>query len=171
MTGDPAKVLAELADKEAIRQQLYNYCRAVDRLDAQLGYRVWHEDGTADYGVDVYRGSGRGLIDHVITAHGRLIAHSHQVTNVLIRLEGDLASSEAYHIACLQMERDARLIEMRVQGRYLDRWSRRDGHWAIDHRQTIRDLDSVGPVEALGATGRGSRDRTDPSYGVLGMRS
>jgi hypothetical protein len=167
MTSTPAFTASELADREAIREQLYNYCRAVDRLDAPLGYAVWHPEGTADYGAEVYQGSGHGFIDHVIAVHGHLLAHSHQITNVLIRLDGDKAASEACHIACLHMLREGQLIEMRVQGRYCDHWSRRDGRWAIDHRLTIRDLDSVGPVTALSTTSAGSRDRSDPSYRFL----
>lgn len=166
--SDSEPGLRELADREAIRQQIYNYCRAVDRMDAALGYRVWHEDGTADYGESVYCGSGRGLIDHVNGVHGHLLAHSHQVTNIIIQLDGDRAASEAYHIACLRMEREGQLLEMRVCGRYLDRWSRREGHWAIDHRTMIRDIDSIMPVTALSKTGTGSRDRSDPSYQFLG---
>lgn len=160
---------ADLADREAIRDQLANYCRAVDRLDAALGYAVWHEDGTADYGEGGYRGNGRGFIDYVISVHGRLLAHSHQITNVLIHLDGDKAASEAYHFACLHMERDGQLIEMRVEGRYLDQWSRRDGRWGIDHRLTIRDCDTVGSVTALSTDSAGSRDRQDPSYKLFGL--
>jgi len=168
MSSDSTAQLRELADREAIRQQIYNYCRAVDRMDAPLGYRVWHEDGTADYGSDVYQGIGRGFIDHVNTVHGHLLTHSHQVTNIIIQLDGDKATSEAYHIACLRMEREGQLMEMRVCGRYLDKWSRRDGVWAIDHRDMVRDLDSIQPVTALSKTDISARDRSDPSYNFLG---
>ncbi|AMO70593.1 nuclear transport factor 2 family protein [Sphingorhabdus sp. M41] len=159
--------LGALLAREEIGQQIYNYCRAVDRLDAALGYAVWHEDGTADYGEAVYQGTGHGFIDFVIAAHGQMLAHSHQVTNVIIELDGDMAASEAYHFANLRMERDGQLIEMRVCGRYLDRWSRRDGRWAIDHRLTIRDFDSAGPVMAMSQSTLGSRDLSDPSYEFL----
>lgn len=54
-----SEVLAELVAREAIRQQLHNYCRAMDRRDDGLGYAAWHEDGAADYGAGVFQGRGR----------------------------------------------------------------------------------------------------------------
>ena len=57
--------LREVADRQAITDQLYRYCRAMDRIDHDLGYSIWHEDGTADYGAGVWQGSGRGFVDHV----------------------------------------------------------------------------------------------------------
>jgi hypothetical protein len=62
--------LREVLDRQQITQLLYRYCRAVDRVDEELGYTIWHDDGEADYGR-VYRGSGRGFIDFVCDAHRR----------------------------------------------------------------------------------------------------
>ena len=50
--------LAALIDRQAITDQIYRYCRAMDRMDHEQGYAIWHEDGTADYGSDVFQGSG-----------------------------------------------------------------------------------------------------------------
>ena len=60
-----SETIRRLADKQAIRDQLYNYCRSVDRLDVPLGHGVFHEDSHADYGEGVYNGPGRGAIDMV----------------------------------------------------------------------------------------------------------
>lgn len=160
-----------LASHEQIRQQVYNYCRAVDRLDAALGHSVWHEDGTADYGATVYVGSGRGAIDHIIEAHRKVLGHSHMVTNLIIHTDGEKATSEAYHFAVLRLKREGQLHEMRVSGRYLDRWSRRGGSWAIDHRKAVRDFDSITAVQAMSADMEGTRDTSDPSYAILGFGS
>jgi len=155
-----------LADRHAVTDLIYLYCRAVDRLDHKLGYSIWHDDGTADYGAKVYKGSGRGLVDFVIGEHAKTLGHSHQVTNVILELDGDRAASESYHIAALRVRRDEQLHEITVHGRYLDRWSKRDGRWGIDHRTTIRDFDDIRPVLPLSVT-TGSRDRSDPSYAIL----
>lgn len=159
--------LEQLAHRESIRQQVYRYCRAVDRLDAALGASIWHDDGTADYGESVYQGTGRGAIDHIIAAHGQMLAHSHQVTNLIIELDGDRAASEAYHIAILRVERDGQLLEIQVCGRYLDQWSLRAGRWAIDHRKVVRDFDSITAVNAMNDHAEGRRDTSDPSYAIL----
>ena len=44
-------VSKDLLAREAIRQQLCNYGRGVDRRDRELLRSVWHEDGTLDYSM------------------------------------------------------------------------------------------------------------------------
>lgn len=158
--------LQEVSDRQAITDQIYRYCRAMDRIDHELGYSIWHEDGTADYGAAVYVGSGRGFIDQVCAQHAQLLVHSHQVSNVIIELDGNRAASEAYVTARLRMERGGKLLQIEVCSRYLDRWSRRDGRWAIDHRQAVMDLDEIREVTPMKAL-ETRRDRSDPSYAVL----
>lgn len=158
-----------LADKFAITEQIYRYCRSVDRLDVALGHSVFHEDATADYGPTGYQGTGRGAIDWICAAHRHLLFHSHQVSNVLIEVDGDRAGSEAYVTATLRMERQGKPMHMEIWARYCDRWSRRDGAWRIDHRDTVIDYDSVREVTPMNAHDRGRRDETDPSYAALGI--
>ena len=153
-------------DRQAITDQLHHYCRAMDRIDRDLGYAVWHEDGLAEYGP-LYSGSARGFVDWVCETHGNLIAHSHRISNILIRLTGDRAESEAYVNATLRFEQDGQLRQANVYGRYVDRWSRRDDRWAIDRRVYIQDFDDVRDVDTLLTGGWGRRDREDPSYAAL----
>lgn len=160
-------IMQELADKQAITEQLYRYCRSVDRLDVPLGHSVFHEDATANYGPTGYQGSGRGAIDAICKAHLNLKAHSHQVTNVLIELDGDRAASEAYVMTALRGERDGQPFQIHVCARYCDTWSRREGHWAIDHRDAVIDFDSMSEVAPLADHTWARRDREDPSYAIL----
>lgn len=157
----------ETADKLAIAEQLTNYARAMDRIDRDLGYAVWHPGGTARYGA-MFEGTGHAFIDWVCETHGGMVAHVHRITNVLIVLDGDTAASEAYVHATLRFEQDGTLRQGNVFGRYIDRWSRRAGQWAIDHREYVQDMDEVVEVgqPLVGAFG-GRRDRHDPSYTVL----
>lgn len=158
--------LAEIADRIAITDVIHRYCRAMDRIDAQLGYPVWHEDGEADYGV-IYRGSGRGFIDWVCDVHRTMLATSHRVTNLFINLEGDRAGSETYIIATLRRMDGKRLLQTSAWGRYLDRWSRRAGRWAIDRRIYVHDFDEVREITETALAGTGRPDNGDPSYQVL----
>jgi hypothetical protein len=139
----------------------------MDRIDPELGYSLWHEDAIADYGANVYQGSGRGFIDFVCAQHRRTLGHSHQVSNIIIELDGDRAGSESYVTATLRVQRDSQLLQMSVWSRYVDTWSRRNGRWAIDRRVTILDFDEIRPVASMGHQDRGRRDRSDPSYAVL----
>jgi hypothetical protein len=159
--------LRVLADKQAITEQIYRYCRAMDRIDAELGYSIWHEDGIADYGPDIFQGSGHAFIDYVCELHRRTLGQSHQVTNIIIELDGDRAASEAYVTANLRIARSEKLVQRSVLGRYIDQWSRRNDRWAIDRRFTVIDFDEMREVTPLNKAARGSRDRNDPSYAVL----
>lgn len=156
-----------VADRLAITDLIYRYCRSVDRLDVPLGHSIWHEDGHADYGKDVYQGNGRGVIDYICAQHLHTLYHTHQVGNVLLEVNGDRAGSETYVTANLRVQRDEQLLQMSVWGRYIDSWSRRDGRWGLDKRIAIRDFDEVREVKALHENDVGRRDRSDPSYAVL----
>jgi hypothetical protein len=159
--------LRAVGDRQEITDQIYRYCRAMDRIDHELGYSVWHVDGTADYGEAVFQGTGRGFIDHVCIQHRKTLTHSHQVTNIVIELDGERAGSESYVTATLRMKREDKLLQMTVLSRYIDTWSRRDGRWAIDHRVTVTDMDEIREVMPMKEHQGGSRDRNDPSYVVL----
>lgn len=162
-----AAELRALLDKQAIAEQLANYCRAVDRLDIPLGHQVFHEDATADYGADLFQGSGRGVIDFICASHLHTVNHSHQISNSTIALNGDLAGSETYFHSATRIMSEGKLIQIRVYGRYLDRWARREGHWAITARKTIFDFDETRDVVHTERHEQGARDPSDPSYAVL----
>jgi hypothetical protein len=161
-----AKMLRNLADRQAITDLLYRYCRSMDRMDAELGYSIWHEDATADY-EGYYQGSGRGFIDAACATHRRMLAHSHQISNILIELDGDRAGSETYAIGTLRLIKRDQLRQLTMWVRYIDQWSRRDGRWGIDKRVQITDFDEIRDVTAASTQQRTSRDLSDPSYTVL----
>ncbi len=161
-------LLNELADKQAIRDLIYTYCRAVDRLDVPLGHSIWHDDGYADYGKDYYQGPGKGVIDLICEHHLGLLSHSHQVTNILIELNGDDAGSEAYVSGTMRTERDGKLFHLGVWARYLDRWQRRDDKWGLLHRVVVFDHQELRETTDMPGHGQpASRDRDDPSYQIL----
>lgn len=159
--------LRALADRQEITQLIYRYCRSVDRLDVPLGHSIWHDNGVADYGPEVYQGPGKGAIDLICAQHRHTLHHSHQVTNILIDLDGDRAGSEAYVTASLRMLAGEQLRHIMVWSRYIDTWSRREGRWGLDKRIAIRDFDEIRDVTEMARHDTGKRDRTDPSYRVL----
>jgi hypothetical protein len=167
MSGLGSEIVAELAAREAIRQQLHNYCRAMDRRDDELGYAVWHEDGTADYGAGVFQGRGRDFVDQVSRNHLKRTVHSHQIATVGIVVNGGQAVSEAYATVRLRTTVAGGCSEELYAGRYLDRWSRRDGRWAIDHRIWVLDFGEADRPVAAPLPGASSRDVGDPSYALF----
>ncbi len=182
-TGPAVPRESDMADRAHIADLIYRYCRAVDRLDIALGHSIWHEDGWADYGPEVYQGPGKGVIDLICAQHLRTLHHSHQVSNILIDLNGDRAGSESYVTATLRLQRGEQLMQITVWGRYIDHWSRRSGppsggapsggtpyegaRWGLDKRISIRDFDEIRPVTEMQSHNRATRDHNDPSYTVL----
>jgi hypothetical protein len=165
-----AETLRHLLDRQAITDLLYRYCRSMDRMDAELGYSIWHEDATADY-EGYYKGTGRGFIDAACATHRRMLAHSHQISNIIIELDGDRAGSETYVTGTLRLIKREQLRQLTMWVRYVDAWSRRNGRWGIDKRLQITDFDEIRDVTPASKQERARRDRSDPSYGVLARES
>ncbi|MEM7285828.1 MAG: nuclear transport factor 2 family protein [Actinomycetota bacterium] len=158
--------------KQEIQDVLHRYCRSMDRIDDDLARSVWHDDGTAHYS-GIYEGTGHGFVEWVSEFHKGLVSTSHQITTTLIEVDGDRAGSEAYVTVRLRFSRDDdSRFDVCGTGRYLDRWSRRDGVWAVDHRVYVGDQSWIEEVArrsgVAGAPGadrlRSAPNRADPSY-------
>ncbi len=158
-------VLRELLDKQAIRDVLSRYCRGLDRMDKEMANAVWHPGGTAFYD-GIFEGTGHGFIDWVWQAHAGMERHSHQITNVLIEVDDDRATSESYVTVVLWTlpDEDGQQQELVGRGRYLDRWERRDGVWAIEHRIHLLDMSSAFPLQRADVSAGASRGTTDLSF-------
>lgn len=161
---------ATLADKMAIQEQIRTYCRAVDRLDIPLGHQVFHADSHADYGASYYQGPGRGVIDLICQHHHGLLSHSHQVTNVLIEVDGERAGSESYISGTMRMMQGEKLMQIGVWARYLDSWEKRGGRWGIVRRMVVYDHEDLREAHPMGQEIRSTRDAQDPSYQFLTTR-
>jgi hypothetical protein len=169
----PDSDLEVLLAKQAITEVLYRYCRGLDRMDRAMASSVWHPGGSADYGP-MFCGSGEEFLDWVWQTHTGFMAHSHQLANILISVtaDGTQAVSEAYSTVTLRLPPSGgKLVDVVDRGRYLDRWSRRNGRWAIDHRHFVEDFQALYDVPLNSATDgsatTGRRDDTDPSHDLF----
>lgn len=182
MTVDREDRLGELLDRQDILDCIMRYARAVDRLDRDLLLSVYHRDAIDDHGTFAC-GPGE-LADFVLDMHSRLHqSHQHCILNHTCELAGDVAYTETYFMFA-GINRQGRPLTL-SGGRYVDRFERRDGRWAIAHRLCLRDWgliderpepgDLAGfaarrsslPSEVLEFVNAGpapARDRTDPSY-------
>ncbi|HQR02916.1 MAG: nuclear transport factor 2 family protein [Proteobacteria bacterium] len=158
--------LIELLEKSAIRDVLYRYCRGLDRMDKPMSYAVFAAESTTNY-HGIYQGTGHGFIDWVWESHKLMATHSHQITNMLIDLQGNTATSEAYVTVILQQHRTEGAVEIQCRGRYLDRWTKRDGRWEIVEREHIIDTQSEMPLPGVGKSPESRRDNEDRSYRYL----
>src|SRR5260370_41306574 len=91
-----------LVAKQAITEVLYEYCHAIDDNDRSGIRSVWHPDGMADYG-DFMSGTADEFVDAVLASHSHASALSHQVTNMLIEVDGDRATSVTYVTALVRV--------------------------------------------------------------------
>ena len=160
------QLLDELVAKDAIREQIYNYGRGLDRMDRPLALSVWHPDATVRTpGGDEI--TGVEWIESAWRGHARIAAHSHQMTNTLIHVDGDGAVSESYFMASLRGEPSSETANTTLHvGRYVDRWSKRSGRWAMDHRAIVVDFRTTHVSTGPNPQSAGRRDRTDPSYQI-----
>lgn len=174
---------AELADKWAITEVLHRYCRALDRMDRALALSCWHKGGT-DSHAPLYEGTAEGFIDWLWPVHAAMSVTRHIVTNVLIDVRGDEAGSECCWTLTLRIPSGDKVFDVMGGGRYIDRFEKIDGLWAIRHRLSVREWSRTEPVEGNASVGylqpllkphrpgivqtMPARDESDPSYAALG---
>lgn len=162
-----AAKLEVLLAKDEISQQIYNYSRALDRMDRDLALKMMHPDGK--WGDGPREQFVKGAWD----INGTFATHSHQMTNSSIKVNGNTAVSETYGWVPLRRpikDGDKTASTEVYVTRYVDRWSKRNGKWALDERQLIVDMHMILQEQVTTPSQRvsgGRRDKTDPSYRIF----
>jgi len=136
--SEPLEILSA---KQAILEGLYLYCCAVDRIDSSLLPKVWHQDAIVDY-EGTFEGSASDCMELVFAMHRACDATSHQITNAIIHIDDERATSESYVTACVRSGGN----DFVVRGRYSDIWSKRNDEWRIDRRHYVQDVMHMIPV-------------------------
>ena len=132
--------LQRYLDKQEITEASHKYVIGLDTLDRDMLLSVGHPAGTVDFD-GMFAGTWPAFVDWVIPAHQALLFHNHRVTNLLIDLDGDTASSRANVTATLLIKQPSGDVdERRIQARYLDKWARDGRRWVITERKLMRDL-------------------------------
>lgn len=165
MTESEEAALRRLLDKEAIREAALCYTRGVDRHDDELMAKAYHADATDDHGT--YVGDAAGFINYAREGQSRHWSENHHyIMNQTIDLDGDTAHVETYYLFAAAMRRKSGSVDM-VGGRYIDRFERRDGRWAIADRACLMEWNGELAPSEMSVTDmylHGSRDRDDLSY-------
>ena len=172
-----AQLPSELIEKQSITEALYRYCRGIDRMDKDLLRQVFLAGARFQYAPDHLARSLEEMIEWLWGHHLTFHHHSHQVSNILIELDGDAAASESYlHARLMRRKPGDRMEVYTVMGRYLDRWQKRGGNWWIAERRFVTDFFEIRETADLLPEGstlavRDPDDITrDPSYEVIGRR-
>ena len=165
-------LLRELADREAIRHLVPAYCRAVDRRDFALLRTLYHPEAIDDH-TPYYCGPASEFIAQLpqIMAVNRVT--SHQITNLLVQLDGDCAEGEVGVLAYHLMETESGPVDFLVGGRYLDHYVRSADGWQFMRRKIVLDWSDRKPSGFDPAVARehgavvGEAGPADPSYGYF----
>jgi hypothetical protein len=157
--------IQEVLDRIEIEDVLHRYCRGIDRCDEKILRSVYHEGAVDDHGV--FKGDASDFAAFILPIlEGNYEATQHHLTNIRIELNGDSARAETYYVAFHRSDSQHALEQS--GGRYLDRFERRDGRWAIVDRLVVMDwiqTESLGPDHPMAAAFTyGARREEDPSY-------
>lgn len=170
MSGTAGQELLEtVVAKLAISETLARYSRGVDRCDLATLKSVFWPDAVVNYG-DADQ-NGWEWCEGVVVALRELERTQHAIGNVLIDLDGPVATAETYCRAYHEVRTPDGNQEFMVGGRYLDRFALRDGAWKIAARQYVMDFNQNGPSTARWSGGLydglrvvGARFPEDPLY-------
>jgi hypothetical protein len=170
-----------IEDRQAIHDVIVRYCRGVDRSDPELVLAAFHDDAIDNhFGVVLPFREAIGTLKAARSGGASPPSKTtsmHNICNVLIEIDGDVARCESYVIVMVRIPQDGGAIDWMHAGRYVDRMERRQGEWRIAYRTVVYDLerfDEVVPAPAelsqrsyLDNAVRGRRGRADFSYEIL----
>lgn len=168
LTPDLLGFIREAKDRHDIKQCLLRYTRGVDRHDKALMESAYHADALDEHGVA--NAVASEFCDWAIGYHAEnQDQHHHVITNSTIDLDDDIAHGETYYMFWGDNKIGPPTLAF---GRYIDRFEKRDGRWAIARRVCLTEqTTSLGVldlppefVEVMKSTGPSTRDRNDISY-------
>jgi hypothetical protein len=167
LTESLVAALHDTISRDAIREVLALYCRAVDRCDAELLRACYWAEAREDRGY--FSGERDTFIEWVIPQLAQLEASHHQIGSPSIALRGDRADVETYWVGYKKPKPAAGMRDQITGGRYLDEMERRDGQWRIIRRIGVADWlttsESISMSSfALGSLILGERGPHDPVY-------
>lgn len=158
----------EAKDRQEIYDCLLRYTRGVDRFDKALMLSAYHPDAVDEHGVA--EGVAAAFCDWAIGWHSEnQTKHHHAISNHTVEIDGDAAHGETYYTFWAENREGPPSL---CFGRYIDRFERRNGRWAIAHRVCLNEkigyfiAAELSPewAQAAASTGPASRDMRDLSY-------
>jgi len=169
--------IAELLDKEAIRDCIYRYCRGVDRADEAALRGAYWPDATDEHGP--YSGPVEGFFQWANGVFKSGARNVHTVGNILIEFTAPSeAVVESYFLALQRGPGgDGSLHQFLIAGRYCDVFQQREGEWRVFRRVVVYDWveeqAAATEPEAIRFGARlplGAQFPDDPIYGLFRRR-
>ena len=165
-------IMAELADREAIRDCLVRISRAIDRADLDLWRECFWPEATDNH-AGLFAGKMVDLLEQSIPFLEQLNGTTHFLGNSLIELDGSFAAVETYVMGYHLLKQPDQLNVLGA-GRYLDRFERRGDEWRMIARNLVLDWFMNVPTDGewsrphFDHTVDGARKPDDFSFQFLG---
>ncbi len=174
MPPDLEKTIRELSDRQQILDCIHRYCHGMDRLDRELVLSAYHEDAWDDHGTIC--APAAEFVDFTMKRHRDYLSHTHHhlTMNHRCELDGDIAHATTYFLYSLTPKSkpgdETPVQVMLCGGRYMDRFERRNGKWAIADRVCLMEWNGnliatgMPPSSGHAISGVPARDKTDLQY-------
>lgn len=166
--SDEIAALRTVKDRQDIHDATLRFCRGINRRDMELLRTAFHPDAVDDHGTFV--GNPDGFIEWIGKVYDGLSYTQHYIMNQTIDLAGDTAHGETYWMV-VNVYKGTTAPILRG-GRYIDRFEKRNGLWAIAARVCFTDWNGApaeiqlppGVASMKFEAGTNSMDRNDLSY-------
>lgn len=153
MTPDDGRRRSRIEIEDALR----SYCRGIDRLDGAAVAAAFHAGAQlVDYGPEPM--SIEAFVEHALPSLERYAATQHRLSNTMIEFGGDDQALVESYVLAFHVERPEHVEPHEAatradrlhtfNGRYIDRFERRDGRWAIGKRTLRVDWTRVEHIDA-----------------------
>lgn len=159
-----------LESKDAIGAVLLDYARGNDRVDETLLRSCFWPESRHRHGR--FDGMSSDFVAFALKILKGVKFTAHHISNVSVEVDGDRAFSECYYLA--HHRRDAAAgggeEDAFFEGRYLDRFARRQGVWKIIERRGLSDFSTVVPAaspQSSWPVGQRSERHPDDDYYAL----
>ena len=136
MTTDSDE-LADLIDREKIRNCIMGLARGEDRRDAQLITAAFWANAMTDFGI--FKGNFSQYLDWVVPGSAAVLLTQHKLGQIYIKLAGNVAQCETYVTSYHRVNTGEAHHDITIGGRYLDQMEKREGEWRISTRTMLYD--------------------------------
>lgn len=143
----PRSAADATADAARSRQHIAEltlaYCRGVDRADEALLKSIFHDDSIVVSGA--FDGNGQQFAVEICAIVRAVFDQTlHSIDRQWIKVTGDIAVGETYVVAVSTMtDLERGKSEILTGGRYLDRFTRREGIWKFAARTFVSEWSRI----------------------------
>lgn len=125
--------IENLVAERDIQRQLISFARAMDNHDYDAMRSITAKNIKANLGTGEINGCEE-VIELIRSFLSNCGVTQHLLGNIIIDVNGNTATSEAY-VADLHLGKDQKEnISFRTLGNYEDKWKKVDGIWLLTHR-------------------------------------